>query len=99
MKNISVAFLFCLISSIVNAQAFQTNKLVLCDDTKKLISALNENWNEKLVWAGNDSTDKSRYGLFVNSKTGSWTLLQLTPEIACIVGVGDNSKLNLGPTV
>lgn len=99
MRSITVAFLFCLTSTIANAQAFQTNKPVICDETKKVISALNEHWNEKLVWAANDGRDQSRYALFVNEKTKTWTMLQLTPEVACVVGVGDKSQMVLGKEI
>ncbi len=96
MRTVIAAFLFCLTSSIAYAQAFQTNKPVICDETKKVISALNDQWNEKLVWTAADGRDQSRYALFVNEKTKTWTMLQLTLEVACIVGVGDKSELVLG---
>ena len=99
MRTMITAFLFCLTSSIAYAQGFQTNKAVVCDETKKIISALSEHWNEKLQWIGNDSTDASKYGLFVNEKTGTWTMLQFTAEVACIIGVGEKSKLILGPII
>lgn len=94
-----MAFLLCLTSTVANAQPFQTTKPVLCDESKKLISTLNEKWNEKLQWSGNDGANNSKYGLFVNEKTGTWTLLQLTPEVACIIGFGDNAKLLLGSVI
>lgn len=99
MRIITVAFLFCLTSSIANAQAFQINKPIICDETKKVIEALNESWNEKPIWVAQDGVDKSRYALFINQKTGTWTMLQFTPEIACILGVGDKSKLILGDAI
>lgn len=99
MPKIVVAFLFCLISSIVNAQAFESQKPVLCDNTQKLISALGEHWKEVPIWTAKDASNDSRYSLFVNQKTGSWTLLQLTPTIACIIGVGDGSKFFLGTAI
>jgi len=92
-----VAFLFCLSSTIANAQPFETRKPVLCDDTKKLIQGLTENYNEKPVWTAVNPVDETRFSLFVNSKTGHWTLLQMTPEISCIIGVGEDSKF-LGET-
>jgi hypothetical protein len=99
MKNaVIVAFLLSLNSSIANAQAFQANKPVICDETKKIIKSLTEAFNEKPTWIANDSTSDSRYALFVNEKTGTWTLLQVTPEISCILGVGTESKFHLGTT-
>lgn len=95
MRIFVMALLLGLYSIVANAQAFQTNKPVICDESKKIIAALNENWREKLVWTASDGKDQSRYGLFVNEKTGSWTILQLTPEVACIIGVGDKSQMVL----
>lgn len=92
-----VAFLFCLSSTIANAQPFESRKPVLCDDTKSLIKSLIENYNEKPIWTAVNPVDETRFSLFVNSKTGYWTLLQMTPEIACIIGVGEDSKF-LGET-
>jgi len=90
MDKLLMAFLFCLASSIDNAQAFTTaQKPVICDETKKVIKSLTENFNEKPVWTAKDVQDNSRYSLFVNAKTGSWTLLQMSPEYACVLGVGE----------
>lgn len=96
MRIIVVALLSGLYSIVANAEAFQTNKPVVCDESKKIIAALNENWKEKIIWTASDGKDQSRYGLFVNEKTGSWTILQLTPEVACVIGVGDKSQMVLG---
>ena len=92
MRIVIAAFLFCLTSSIAYAQAFQIQKPIICDSTQKIIRSLVENYNEKPVWTGKDARDDSRYSLFINNKTGTWTLLQMTPEVACILGVGDESK-------
>lgn len=99
MRSITVAFLFCLTSTLANAQTFQTNKPVICDDSKTIISHLGERYGERLIWLANDTQDLSKFGLFVNEKTKTWTLLQFTSEVACIVGLGKDSKLILGPSI
>lgn len=96
MRIAIMAFLFCLTSSIANAQAFQSSKPVICDKTEKVIRALAENFNEKPVWTAKDASDGTRYSLFVNEKTGSWTILQMNPTTACILGVGEESQFILG---
>ncbi len=96
MRTLALAFLFCLTSSIANAQAFESRKPVICDNTQKIIKSLIENYNEKPIWTAKDARDETRYSLFVNNKTGTWTLLQMTSEVACILGIGDDSKLILG---
>lgn len=90
--SVIVAFLFCLNSSIANAQAFRSDKPVLCDETEKVLKSLSENYNEAPVWTAKDARNDSVYTLFVNSKTNTWTLLQMTPTVSCVLGVGENSK-------
>lgn len=85
--------------SVAQAEAFQARKPILCDNTKKVIEALIQNYNEKLIWTAKDGQDESRYSLFANEKTGSWTILQMTPEYACILGVGEASDLIKGDSI
>jgi hypothetical protein len=88
--QVVVAFLLSLTSSIANAQ-FRYEYPVVCDSTQKLIESLTVNFKEKASWTGKHIEDNSRYSLWVNEKTGSWTLLKMNPEVACILGVGDES--------
>ena len=99
MRKLTVAFLFCLISSIANAQPFEARKPVLCDNVQTLIDSLLHNYQEKPTWMARNPQDDTRFTLFVNSKTGAWTLLQMTPEVACIIGVGEDSQLMVGDSV
>lgn len=98
MRTLALAFLFCLTSSIAYAQAFESSKPVLCDNVQYIIRGLTENYNEKPVWTARNPVDDTRYALFVNDRKGTWTLLQMTTEIACIIGVGQESKF-LGDSV
>lgn len=98
MRTLALAFLFCLTSSIAYAQAFESSKPVLCDNVQSIIRGLTENYNEKPVWTARNPVDDTRYALFVNDRKGTWTLLQMTTEIACIIGVGQESKF-LGDSV
>ncbi len=92
-----VAFLLSLTSSIANAQSFQANKPIICDDMQKIIKSLAENYKEKPVWVA--AGEGTKFSLFVNKDTGSWTLLQFTTEVACILGVGQDSQLILGDAI
>lgn len=97
--SVVVAFLFSLSSSIANAQAFESRKPVLCDNTQALIKGLTEQYNEKPVWTARNPVDDTRFSLFLNEKTGAWTLLQMTPQVACIIGVGEESKFYFGENI
>ncbi len=99
MRTLALAFLLCLTGPIANAQAFQSQKPVICDDIKKIIGSLNQNFKEKPVWVAKDENDETRYSLFVNQKTGSWTLIQFTSTVACILGVGEDSKFMFADSI
>ena len=94
-----MAFLFCLISPIVNAEAFRYDFPLLCDSTQKIIESLGKNYREQLTWQGTHVSDNSVYSLWINEKTGSWTLLKMAPEASCILGVGEASNLTLGTPI
>jgi hypothetical protein len=97
MRILALAFLVCL-SSLANAQ-FKYDYPLLCDSTSKMIESLGKNYQEKIRWTGAHVDDKSVYSLWINDRTGSWTLLKMNTEYACILGVGDESKLTLGESV
>jgi len=93
----SMVFLFCLTSTIANAQdipAVEVKKSVFCADAKSVFKNITESeWEETPVWVGNGAD--STFTLIANEKTGTWTLIQFNQEIACIIDVGvDHSLLN-----
>ena len=97
MKKLSVAFLFCLISTIANAQAEsnfkQIPKPVLCGPVELIFKSLTDSdINEQPIWTGKNEDSKSDYALFVNPKTNSFTLVQFGKECGCILGVGHKSQ-------
>jgi hypothetical protein len=96
LKQATLAFLFCLTGSIANAQVnnfTETSKSVVCDDARKVVSLIMERYKEIPMWTAQDGDKESRYMLLANPDTGSWTLLQYTPQVACVLGVGTGSKL------
>ena len=100
MKKLSVAFLFCLTSTIANAQIGSgftvINKQVVCGPVQVVFKALAEpDIDEKPIWLGKDESGKSELALFVNQKTGGFTLVQFNEQAACILALGGESKLHL----
>jgi hypothetical protein len=75
------------------------DKPVVCDKTEKILSTLMGNkYQETPLWAGID--ENSKYGLLTNRETGTWTFIQFNKEIACVLGVGESSRiLNSGKRV
>ena len=93
MNRLTVAFLFCLISNIVNAgDAIELQKPVLCSDLKTVIEFVTgPKFKEQPTWTGAD--DLGKYILTQNDKTGTWTLIQYSEGIACILGTGERGQL------
>ena len=81
-----------LLPALAYPDPVKVDKEVFCDDTKKIVNALISNdYKESPQWMGQDDT--SKYMLFANEKTGSWTIIQFNEQFACVLGVGDGHKL------
>lgn len=92
-----VAFLFCLSSTVANAQIGpefrQIPKMVICGPVQVILKGLaDKDINEKPLWLGKDESDKSDYAIFVNPETGAFTIVQFTQSIGCILGIGYSSQ-------
>jgi hypothetical protein len=84
------------------AQLVTVQKPLQCGDTKTVFESLADGeYKEKPIWWGIDSaTPVSRYSLFVNEKTKTWTLIQFDEKVACVLGVGESStRIFNGPAI
>ena len=91
MKKYILAAVLGLVGNIANAQQGEmVNKPVFCSSLKVIIEAVTGEFGESPVWRGNDN--KSNYIMTTNPKTGTWTMIQYNDQVACVVGVGINSK-------
>jgi len=97
-----ILLLVALIVGSVVAQSVTVQKPLQCVDTKTLIQGLvGEDYKEKPIWWGIEpGATASRYSLFVNEETKSWTLIQFDEKIACVLGTGENStQIFNGPKI
>lgn len=88
MKTFIFALLFITGTALAQEPVI-VEKPLICAKTKELLNGLKNNYKELPVWVGSD--EKSKYSLFV-SDSGTWTLIQFNENVACILGVGENSK-------
>ena len=80
-----------LLPALAIAQPVTVEKPVICDKTEKVIEGLQKGqYKETPYWVGQD--DKSKYALFSNEKTRTWTMIQFNENIACIIGAGEGSR-------
>ena len=94
MKLLSLAFLLGLISSVAYAknEPFVTDKPVLCGTAADVADALaGPKYKEEPFWTGTDDTD--RYVITFNKKTKTWTIVQFSKGVACVLGSGENHNL------
>jgi hypothetical protein len=86
-----------LLPALAYAQPVTVDKPIICEKTEKVIESLQTGqYKETPSWIGRD--EQSRYALFANEKTKTWTIIQFNENIACILGVGDNHmQILLGP--
>jgi hypothetical protein len=84
------------------AQTVTVQKPVECADTATLLRGLSgSDYKERPIWFGIEpEATVSRYSLFVNEETKSWTLIQFDETIACVLGTGENStRIFTGPKI
>lgn len=98
MRTLALAFLFCLISTIANAQ-IKLDKPIVCDSATAILQIIKDRYQEIPVWIG--SQRQGIIMLTVNDATQSWTLLEIYDEVACILGNGNkfNTMQRIGPTL
>lgn len=89
----TLILLLTLLSFYVLAEPITKNKRVICDDTTTLLNEMvNGEYKENPVWSGLDSETGTKYGVLMNSKTGTWTIIQFDETMACVLGVGEDAK-------
>ena len=91
-----------LVLGLAVAQSVTVQKPLECADTATLLRGLSgSDYKEKPIWFGIEpGVTVSRYSLFVNEETKSWTLIQFDEKIACVLGTGENStQIFNGPKI
>ena len=91
-----------LVLGLAVAQSVTVQKPIECADTATLLRGLSSSdYKEKPIWWGIEpGATVSRYSLFVNDETKSWTLIQFDDKIACVLGTGEAStQIFNGPKI
>lgn len=92
MKKLIIALLFFPLAAFADTP-FQSAKPVFCSSLVKIVSGLSDKFGESPVWQGQDADSKTTIMLFLNKKTGTWTLIEATSNLACILSTGKNGEL------
>ena len=90
MKKLSVALLFCLISSIAHAQEIvNLTKPMKCSDAQSVMNYFVDIHKETPIWVGK-SVHNTHVTLLMNKQTRSWTMIEYDTTIACVLGAGED---------
>jgi hypothetical protein len=92
MKNLSVALLFCLISSIARAQEIiDLTKTLKCSDAQSVMNYFVDIHKETPIWVGK-SVHNTHITLLMNKETRSWTMIEYDTRLACVLGAGEDKS-------
>ena len=92
MRSIAMAFLFCLLSPIANAQEIiDLQKPLKCSKPEVVMNYFKDNFNEMPLWVGKTNTG-THVTLLVNKETRTWTLIEYEANLACVLGAGEISS-------
>lgn len=92
MRNTTMAFLFCLISSIAHAQQIiDLQKPLKCSDAQSVMNYFVDTHKETPVWVGK-SVHNTHVTLLINQETRSWTMIEYDDRLACVLGAGTDKS-------
>ena len=89
MRETAMAFLFCLISPIANAQEIvDLTKPLKCSDAQTIMNYFTDVFKETPVWVGR-TVHNTHITLLANRETKSWTMIEYDTKLACVLGAGE----------
>ena len=99
MRSTTMAFLFCLISSIAHAQEIiDLQKPLKCSDAQVVMNYFVDTHKETPVWVGK-SVHNTHITLLVNKETRSWTMIEYDTRLACVLGAGEDKSGSSKPEI
>jgi len=91
-KLLTVAFLFCLTSSIANAQeVIELTKGIKCSNAEFVMNHFVEDYKETPIWVGKTAFN-THITLLVNKEKRTWTMIEYDARLACVIGAGETSS-------
>ena len=99
MRNTTMAFLFCLISSIAHAQEIiDLTKPRKCSDASSVMNYFVDIHKETPIWVGK-SVHNTHITVLMNRETRSWTVIEYDTRLACVLGAGEDKTGSSKPEI
>ena len=90
-----ILLLLALLPALLFSAEVEVNKKVICNDRETIFKSLS-NYGETPLWIGKISETAAI--VFVNPTTRSWTVVQTSETIACVIVVGNDFMYKLPPS-
>ena len=78
---------------VTTACSQETNKPVICLDTKEMFDSIFDEYGETLLMSFDQDTFPNKIVLTVNSKTKTWSIVEYNTDVACLLGSGLNYRI------
>ena len=102
IQKVFLGCLLLLLPVVSTAQATVVQKPVVCDEKEKIIAAFTgDQIRERPIWAGvgTEGNNTHTFVVFINEKSGTWTVVEFVKNWGCIVGVGDKFTTNISELI
>jgi hypothetical protein len=93
----ALALLFSTTTTFAQQEIINLAKELRCSEAEYVIKYFTEEYQEKPVWVGKSNTG-TYLTLLVNKEKRSWTLIEYSSRLACVLGAGEatsSSELSL----
>lgn len=101
MKKFMALIVLATVTTLTQATEgtwFKSHKPVDCGPFREIVEMITGNeFRERVTWLGNSHQDHTKFVLFRNPDTNTWTVIQYGQDIACVLGMGsgDNTFENI----
>lgn len=86
LKKIMLGVL--LLPALMHAEPVTVDKRVVCADPKELLTGLVQKYGEQIIWYSRLEPGKNQFAVFVNTETGTWTIVEQVKDKLCVLGDG-----------
>ena len=89
MKTTKILCVLAVAHAPLSIAQTEIQRKVVCEETPRLLAQLSNQYKESPMWIGK-LEDTAKYAMFTNPQTKSWTFIQVTPRVSCILALGDD---------
>jgi len=88
-----------LLVTVAHVAAQQSTARPMCDTKEKVFKMLADDFGEIPQWMGHIPQSDTHMMLTVNSRTGTWTVIEYNTVTACVISSGNRSISGWGTPI